>query len=94
MLDLTAQQLDELTESLRRDVVRLCYQAGGSEVCAKLLAETAQHLNTQELLSMQRSLRMRMQTAESTSPQLTQEDAGSVQQQAVSAYRMERAAKG
>ncbi|MBQ5335356.1 MAG: hypothetical protein J6Z45_05350 [Oscillospiraceae bacterium] len=47
--------LDDLTDDLRRDVVRLCGQQGDS-ACAKALARTAMHLDIRELRALRDSL--------------------------------------
>lgn len=87
LLDYTASQLDDLTEALRRDVVRLCWQTE-SETSAKLLADTTMHLNVQELLALQKSLRMRLAPADSRQPaQLSAQSTKPAPE--VSAYRMQ-----
>ena len=63
--------LDRVSDSLRRDVIRLCYR-WGENACAKALAESVQHMDTGELLTLRQSL---MPGAEQTDarPQLRQE---------------------
>lgn len=91
LLDYTASQLDELTDALRRDVVRLCWQTE-SETSAKLLADTAQHLSLQELLALQKSLRTRLSPPD---PRQGAQISAAEQKPApeVSAYRMNPHAK-
>ena len=62
------QLLDRVSDSLRRDVIRLCYR-WGENACAKALADSVQHMDTGELLTRRQSL---MQGAEPVSqkPQL------------------------
>ena len=88
LLDVTAQQLDDLTEALRKEVVRLCWQQE-SEMSAKLLAETTLHLNTAELLALHKSLRMRLSPPDNEKPpQLAPALRSRTDAQTVSAYRM------
>lgn len=47
--------LDDMTDDLRREVVRLCGQQGDS-ACAKALARTAMHLDLRELRTLRDSL--------------------------------------
>ena len=90
LLEQTAAQLDEVTEVIRRDVVRLCWQQE-SETSAKLLAETAVHLNLQELLALQKSLQMRL--SPSAAPAQLSGAAPASAAPQYSAYRMNAAEK-
>jgi hypothetical protein len=47
--------LDRLNDLLRRDVVRLCYRYGDN-ACAKALADSVLHLDTDALLALRKSL--------------------------------------
>lgn len=47
--------LDDLTDDLRREVVRLCGRQG-NHACAKALADTVMHLGTRELMTLRDSL--------------------------------------
>ncbi len=50
------QTLDAVTEELRKDVVRLCYQQGET-ACAKALADSTIHMDADALLDLRKSLR-------------------------------------
>lgn len=54
-LDTANRTLDRLTEAVRRDVIRLCYRRGENAV-ARSLAQTVQHLDADELLSLRTAL--------------------------------------
>lgn len=54
-LDAANRTLDRLTEAVRRDVVRLCY-ARGENAVSRSLAQTVQHLDADELLTLRGAL--------------------------------------
>lgn len=90
LLDHTAQQLDELTDALRRDVIRLCFRQG-DHACAKLLADSVLHCNTAELLALQKSLLLSDESP-AQQPQLYPPDAAP-ESRGVSPYRLSHPAK-
>lgn len=47
--------VDQLSEAIRRDVVRLCYR-WGDNACAKALADSALHMDAAQLLTLRQSL--------------------------------------
>ena len=57
-----SELVGEMTDELRRDVVRLCY-AQGDTPCAKALAGSAAALSARELLRLRRNLRDAVQPA-------------------------------
>ncbi len=68
------QLLDQLTDDLRKDVIRLCYRNGES-VYAKVLADSTIHMDAGALSRLKQSLLTGIQAAESgrTAPQLMPE---------------------
>lgn len=47
--------LDQMTDDLRRDVVRLCYRYG-ENACVKALADSTRHMDAEMLLALKQSL--------------------------------------
>ncbi len=47
--------VDQLSDAVRRDVVRLCYR-WGDNACTKALADSALHMDAAQLLSLRKSL--------------------------------------
>lgn len=72
LLDMS-ELVGEMTDELRRDVVRLCF-AQGESPCAKALADSADTLTARELLALRKSLRDAVQPAyaQANTPQLVQ----------------------
>lgn len=70
--------LDRVSDSLRKDVIRLCYR-WGENACAKALAASVLHMDTADLLTLRQSL---MQGAEpcSAKPQLAADQISSMPQ--------------
>ena len=66
--------LDQLTEDLRKDVIRLCYRSGES-VYAKVLADSTIHMDAAALSRLKQSLLTGIQAAEGSrsAPQLLPE---------------------
>ncbi len=67
--------LDQLTEDLRKDVIRLCYRYG-ENACAKALADSTIHMDAGALSRLKQSLLTGIRTVEAqhAAPQLTQPD--------------------
>ncbi len=62
--------LDRVSESLRRDVIRLCFR-WGENACSKALADSVLHMDTAELLTLRQSLMLDAEPF-SRKPQLVQ----------------------
>ena len=75
--------LDRVSDSLRRDVIRLCYR-WGENACAKALADSVQHMDTAELLTLRQSLMIGTEPV-SAKPQLVP-DQRAAQQNTVQAF--------
>jgi len=66
--------LERLTDSLRKDVVRLCFKDGDS-VCAKLLADSAASMDTEHLMLLRDRL-AQTGCAKTVPPQLSADSLG------------------
>ena len=64
--------LDQLTDDLRKDVIRLCYRYG-ENACAKALADSTIHMDAGALSRLKQSLLTGIRTVEGK-PQLSQTD--------------------
>ena len=67
-LEQTGLLLDQLTDALRKEVVRLCYRSGDN-ACARALADSVIHMSTQRLLKLREILRTGL-TDTAAEPQL------------------------
>ena len=84
----TAQMLDQLTDDLRKDVIRLCYRYG-ENACAKALADSTIHMDAAALCRLKQSLMTGIRAADPAAqkPQLLQESAASPAQ-SLTGYRI------
>ena len=85
--------LDQLTDDLRRDVIRLCYRSGESAY-AKVLADSTLHMDAAELCRLKQSLLTGLSAADPAraKPQLMQQDAPE-KEPPLSAYRVRGAGR-